>query len=451
MWALLGFLIFARAYQEILSIIPIDAYNTLSILNFSDSISINRNAFQDIGSFPLPIIEVLEESQYFTATLTSGIIEGAIPRILDFQIAAGKYVNLGQPGLTIFAKTDNWSAFTNKLNTLTGTYILPKFGPLPITDMLYWHTNDYLCVENLYKIANWLPCKNDGIASLFEQLLLSKYLSIRIEGHRIENNYSYSLVISSIRKDQISGTLSTCISSGIEIFESAIETYNTPVKIGKLTLSPVKSSTSPDFTSKRHIVDDERGFTADFFHILTNNLPESIHLTVYEYFPKPAIPLLSLTSHKIAHMFNFDHGWMLVLNIDIPPGETTIKIGLQKILLSFEEYPNDPQRGWEVPSMPIFYNDKIIQSNGLLMIIPEPDFSMPFNVICITGTVLAFFFTSIQSLQTWKDSVHWSNDSYETSILKAKKVMNILKNIFLVITLIILWILDRNGIIKMFG
>lgn len=451
MWILLSFFIYSRAYQETLSIIPIDAYNTLSILNFSDSINITRSAFQDIGSFPLPLIEVLDESLHFTAILTSGIIEGAIPRLLDFQYATGKYVNLGQPGLTVFAKTDNWSAFTNKLNALTGTYILPKFGPLPVAEMLYWHTNDYLCVENLYKIVNWLPCKNDGLVGLFEQLLLSKYLSVKIEGYRIESIYSYSLVISAIRKDQISGTLSTCISSNAEIFESAIETYNTPVKLGKFALSPVKSNTTPDFLSKRYIVDDERGFTADFFHIITNHLHENIHLTIYEYFPKPAIPLLSLTSHKITKMFNFDHGWMLVLDVDIPSGETIIKIGLQKVLLCFEEYPNDPQRGWEVPSMPIFYNDKIIQSNGLLMIIPEPDFSMPFNVICITGTVLAFFFTSIQSLQTWKDSVHWSNDSYETSILKAKKVMNILKNLFLVITLITLWILDRKGIIKMFG
>ena len=83
--------------------------------------------------------------------------------------------------------------------------------------------------------------------------------------------------------------------------------------------------------------------------------------------------------------------------------------------------------------------------------IPEPDFSMPFNVICITGSAIAFLFTSFQNIQTWKDSVHWSHSEYENSILKAKKRFGMLKNCILAVSLAVMIYLDQKGIIKMFG
>lgn len=35
--------------------------------------------------------------------------------------------------------------------------------------------------------------------------------------------------------------------------------------------------------------------------------------------------------------------------------EVTISFGVRKILIPFEEYPNDPNRGFNIPHMPIQY------------------------------------------------------------------------------------------------
>ena len=72
----------------------------------------------------------------------------------------------------------------------------------------------------------------------------------------------------------------------------------------------------------------------------------------------------------------------------------------------FEEYPNDPNRGFNIPQMPIFYrftstSNSLATSTGdwqelysksLLMQTIEPDFSMPFNVNAVSNALIGFLF-----------------------------------------------------------
>jgi hypothetical protein len=49
-----------------------------------------------------------------------------------------------------------------------------------------------------------------------------------------------------------------------------------------------------------------------------------------------------------------------------------VTFGVRKILLPFEEYPNDPSRGFNIPQMPIFYtadgkHSEMIYSKALLV------------------------------------------------------------------------------------
>ena len=58
--------------------------------------------------------------------------------------------------------------------------------------------------------------------------------------------------------------------------------------------------------------------------------------------------------------------------------------------MNFEEYPNDVQRGFNLWHMPVWYTTgkdqqpRYLYSNSMLIMTPEPDFSMPFNVNAVT-------------------------------------------------------------------
>jgi hypothetical protein len=51
-------------YQETLTFIPIDQ-NTLSVFNFSDRWAGQSSVFVNLGTFPLSIVQILEETESF--------------------------------------------------------------------------------------------------------------------------------------------------------------------------------------------------------------------------------------------------------------------------------------------------------------------------------------------------------------------------------------------------
>ena len=449
----------AHGYQETITFISLDAYNTISILNFTDSLAVSSiSPFTHLNTFPISILELLEKTSSFSAILTWGTPETLKPRLSDYTSKTGRKLQLSQPGLSIFATTQNWSDFINKLSiTLTLAALPASTRPIELPASLFWHSNDFLCVENLKKLESLLPCRGKGLTSLLDQLATSKYLSVSLQASRntlassLLENYSYSIVITALRKEQYSGVLSQCNTS-VEIFEEGLEEYTSSLRLSKLALSPVKAKSQPEILSLRSLQDEEHGFTARFFHTLSNTSKNPIKVSIIEHFNKALVPLLSTFSHRPAVFTRYTEGWVAKFEVEVAPGqEVVISLSLNKKILGFEEYPTDPQRGWDILPMPFYWNDQVDVSNALLVMIPEPDFSMPFNVICITGTVIAFFFTSLQSIQTWKDAAHWSGEEYETTIVKARKTMNLLRNVVLAVCLTVLYILDRQGIVKMFG
>ena len=66
------------------------------------------------------------------------------------------------------------------------------------------------------------------------------------------------------------------------------------------------------------------------------------------------------------------------------------------MLRNFEEYPNDVARGFNIPHMPVYYktqNDwSKTSSPSILIMTPEPDFSMPFNVNAVTHVIFGDLF-----------------------------------------------------------
>lgn len=94
----------------------------------------------------------------------------------------------------------------------------------------------------------------------------------------------------------------------------------------------------------------------------------------------------------------------------LPPNSVThLTMDVDKAFLRYTEHPPDAQRGWDLPPailIPLVLNSndsqlgKPIYTSTLLVDVATPDFSMPYNVIIFTCSLVAFIFGSIFNLLT---------------------------------------------------
>lgn len=93
------------------------------------------------------------------------------------------------------------------------------------------------------------------------------------------------------------------------------------------------------------------------------------------------------------------------------PAESTVRLtmDISKAFLRYTEHPPDAQRGWDLPPAILVplggNNDSIpgrIYTPTLLVDLATPDFSMPYNVIIFSCSLVAFIFGSVFNLLTRK-------------------------------------------------
>lgn len=123
-----------------------------------------------------------------------------------------------------------------------------------------------------------------------------------------------------------------------------------------------------------------------------------------------ASPLLSNLHYVPA--VDRHRGTHLELSLTIPAASTlALSYDFDKAILRYTEYPPDPNRGFDVPPaiVRVLPSEVIDEATGtktltpeyhvrtmsLLVYLPTPDFSMPYNVIILTSTVIALAFGSI--------------------------------------------------------
>ncbi|KAJ3225718.1 Subunit of the glycosylphosphatidylinositol transamidase complex-like protein [Clydaea vesicula] len=77
-----------------------------------------------------------------------------------------------------------------------------------------------------------------------------------------------------------------------------------------------------------------------------------------------------------------------------------MKMDFDKSFIRYTEHPPDANRGFDIGPAIITFGKKEekFYTNNLLINLPTPDFSMPYNVITLTCTVLAFLFAGIFNL-----------------------------------------------------
>ncbi|KAF4785911.1 Gpi16 subunit [Colletotrichum scovillei] len=95
-------------------------------------------------------------------------------------------------------------------------------------------------------------------------------------------------------------------------------------------------------------------------------------------------------------------GTQLELRMRIPPASTVfLTYDFEKSILRYTEYPPDANRGFDIAAAVITTLSPRTQSTRtttLLLNLPTPDFSMPYNVIIFTSTAIALAFGGMYNI-----------------------------------------------------
>ncbi|RKF83820.1 GPI transamidase component GPI16 [Golovinomyces cichoracearum] len=130
-------------------------------------------------------------------------------------------------------------------------------------------------------------------------------------------------------------------------------------------------------------------------------------------------------------------GTLLEIRMLVPRNSTVIlTYDFEKAILRYTEYPPDANRGFDVAPAVITIGDFNIRTTSLLLPLPTPDFSMPYNVIILTSTVMALTFGFIFNLivrrfVAFDEADVWDIRAVRYKLAAAyKKILNNYKNKF---------------------
>lgn len=125
----------------------------------------------------------------------------------------------------------------------------------------------------------------------------------------------------------------------------------------------------------------------------------------------------------------------LELEVTLPPGgDVTFTYKFDKSLLLYAEYPPDANHGFSIdPAVVKVVNaDKEVvyqlRTASLLLTLPTPDFSMPYNVIILTCTVMSLAFGTVFNLLTKKVVTEEEFEEISKN-LKLSKLKSKIKNL----------------------
>ncbi|OQS01943.1 GPI transamidase component [Thraustotheca clavata] len=91
----------------------------------------------------------------------------------------------------------------------------------------------------------------------------------------------------------------------------------------------------------------------------------------------------------------------LRLTLQVPPNsKLDVSYYFEKSFLPLEAHPPDANRGFDIPAAHLSLSkgkskNTIMYTEPLLIPLPTPDFSMPYNVICLTSTVISMAMGSL--------------------------------------------------------
>jgi phosphatidylinositol glycan class T len=331
------------------------------------------------------------------------------------------------------SKRRNWLCFANALGSVYG--VATSAVTLAHTARPHWWRNgggssyyaalprETVCTENVVPWLQLLPCRAElGLAASLHALPLfdAHYLSVAVHG-------SASAPASATRRIVLTQTLDVVLPPSPPSATSTQEALRCPVATTTTT-----TTTTEDVFEKRNVTlqrfvtgATQRGGT---LHIRIENRSGTRAARVVYFDSVPWF--LRLWFHSLRATLNGDDVDVSLLSsmrfmaaskakqrpselelaLELPPRATLrLAVDFEKRLLTMDEYPPDVSRGFDVQaavlcsssssSSTTTTSDKdCVYSRNLLVLLPYPDFSMPFIVIAFACTVLAFFVGSMANI-----------------------------------------------------
>ncbi|KAF2860527.1 Gpi16 subunit, GPI transamidase component [Piedraia hortae CBS 480.64] len=172
---------------------------------------------------------------------------------------------------------------------------------------------------------------------------------------------------------------------------------------------PVKAKEEmPGFYASRQLTGygQEKGRMHTTLYNFQPHEQRLVYLEPLPWFLRPYIHTLEVkgaTVETTAYTPAVDRqrGTTLELVLLVPPlTNVSMTYDVEKAILRYTEYPPDANRGFDVPSAVVHLvpEGRYLRTTPLLLSLPTPDFSMPYNVIILTSTVIALGFGSVFNL-----------------------------------------------------
>lgn len=183
--------------------------------------------------------------------------------------------------------------------------------------------------------------------------------------------------------------------------------------------------------------------------LLTNPSPtnpiEFVYFEILPWFMKPYLHTLAaristnatsdpsiIKSMYYRPALDRQRGTQLECRVSVPPATTVVlTYDFDKAILRYTEYPPDANRGFDVAPaviriLPSTAEEKnaseaiFLRTTSLLLPLPTPDFSMPYNVIILTSTVMALAFGMVFNLLVRRFVGADEVEGYNFSRIKSK-------------------------------
>ncbi|KAF8916822.1 GPI transamidase component PIG-T [Mucidula mucida] len=294
--------------------------------------------------------------------------------------------------------------------------------------------SEHICTENLTPFLKLLPCKSlSGIASLLNPHRLFDANWHGMSVHVLWNpqkgivlrmtfqSVSDPLRISNTRKQGFCPVVHSSIvnvtlpSSGMYTIKpeppviQVSEPLDVKIKWQNNFEYPLEQPTHPMPFSVRRTLQGSSQDRGQLSVFLTNHMPVSMQVIYLETMPwiVHTYTLLSNTSYipPVPHAKPATFQTLITLPKD---SVVQLTIDVTKAFLRYTEHPPDAQRGWDLPPavlIPVteghLYGARIY-TPPLLVDLATPDFSMPYNVIIFSCSLIAFIFGTIFNLLTRK-------------------------------------------------
>lgn len=337
-----------------------------------------------------------------------------------------------------------------------------RFGNIPKPT-----PGDELCCDPSKKHDIWccFPCDDPGVISwdletIFGRKLLGPALESVDVNTSVFFDVDFNLWNVSISKDVEDENKTT----NIVIAENAsrydvIDQGKYNFQVSSFNSSATYNPDRPDIHAARSLTgysQDGGGFRVVITNPSENNEINFVYFESLPWFMRLYLSTLKANVRTPTYTYDIDKADSSIINsiyykpavdrkrssqlefsLTLPPKLTiTLTYQFDKSLLLYGEYPPDANHGFSIePALITVFDDNLkviyeLRTTSLLLSLPTPDFSMPYNVIIFTFTVLSLAFGSVFNLLTKKVVTEEELESLNTQS-KSNKLFGRIKAFFI--------------------